>query len=177
MYKGFRSAIEASAMVRDKGVDVQLDLVGDGDARAELERWVSTLPIAPYVHFHGRISDAELEHRYRQARAFVLPSEGEGFGLVFVEAMAHGLPCVCVAAGAAPEVVSDDQCGLVARARDTADLADKMFVVASNARVHSRLRRGGEMLSKEHFAHEPFLQRLRSSLQLVISGIASLEAQ
>lgn len=165
LYKGFKPLIEAINQVQARGVRVTAELVGDGDARAELEAWVRQQPGREQIRFRGRVSDAELQQCYRDADVFALPSEGEGFGLVFAEAMAHGLPCLCVELGAAPEVVSDDDSGFVARARDQADLADKLLVLAGNARLRERLARGARSRYAAQFSHAQFFARLRAALQ------------
>jgi phosphatidylinositol alpha-1,6-mannosyltransferase len=160
LYKGFRSVVEAVALLREAGVPAVLDLVGDGNARPDLERWVATQPVARFVRFLGRVSDAELAHCYADARVFVLASEGEGFGLVFAEAMAHGLPCVAVAAGAAPEVVADDVSGYVVRARDSREIADRLLVLLRNPVVRARLSRGAALRHASLYSEARFIERL-----------------
>ena len=160
LYKGFRSLVEAVALLREAGVPAVLDLVGDGNARPDLERWVAAQPVARFVRFLGRVSDAELARCYAAATVFVLASEGEGFGLVFAEAMAHGLPCVAVAAGAAPEVVADDVSGYVVRARDSREIADRLFVLLRNPVVRARLGRGAALRHASLYSEARFIERL-----------------
>ena len=108
-----------------KGVDLVIEaaagrwpvvVAGDGPDRGRLEALARAR--GGDVRFMGRVDDATLGRLFAEARAFVLPSAGEGFGLVYLEAMAHGLPCVAAKAGGAPEVVVDGLTGVVVPPRD-----------------------------------------------------------
>jgi len=174
LYKGFKSIVTAVGALRDEGVGARLDLVGDGNARADLESWVRANGAATYVRFHGRISDEELARRYAEADVFVLPSEGEGFGLVYAEAMAYGVPCIAVQAGAAPEVVINDEVGFVVRPRDTHQLVESLRVLSRNSAVYSRLSGGARLRYLRHYSQEAFVRRLGDALQIDLEkGVSS----
>ncbi len=172
LYKGFKSVVEAVALLRKAGVPAVLELVGDGNARSDLEKWVATQSVAPFVNFLGRVSDAELIRHYARAQVFVLASEGEGFGLVYAEAMAHGLPCIGVAAGAAPEVITNDESGYVVRPRDSQEIADRLFVLLGNPVVRARISRGAVERLRTHYTQAAFLARIVAALQLPASVVA-----
>jgi phosphatidylinositol alpha-1,6-mannosyltransferase len=167
LYKGFKSVVEAVALLRNAGVPAVLELVGDGNARADLEAWVASQAVAPFVKFCGRVSDAELIGHYTRAQVFVLASEGEGFGLVYAEAMAHDLPCIAVAAGAAPEVVTDDESGYVVRPRDSQEIADRLFVLLRNPRAYARLGAGAAERHRTHYTQAAFIQRIVTALTII----------
>jgi glycosyltransferase involved in cell wall biosynthesis len=164
LYKGFKQLIQAVGVVQASGVDVRLEIVGDGDARPELEEWLKTRPEAAIVRLLGRVSDERLAQAYRENDVFCLPSEGEGFGLVFAEAMAQGMPCVCVGAGAAPEVVTNGVTGLVAAPRNVQDLAEKLGTLARDSGLRARLGAGARNRALEFFAYDKFLGRIDAAL-------------
>jgi len=168
LYKGYKTVIEAVALLRAAGVPAVLNLVGDGNARSDLESWVSGQVGAPFVKFCGRVSDSELASHYARARVFVLASEGEGFGLVYAEAMAYGLPCLGVAAGATPEVVTDDESGYVVRARDSRELADRLLVLLRNPTTYARLSAGATARHRTHFTQSAFIGRLVAALAMPV---------
>jgi len=170
LYKGFKQLILAMGELARHVPEAQLWMAGDGDARRDLEQWLAGRPEEPLVSFLGRVSDARLDQLYREADVFALPSEGEGFGLVFVEAMAHGLPCVCVRAGAAPEVVLDGETGLVARPRDVADVADKLYVLAKNPGLRARLGRSARQRYETLYTAGAFENRIIDALGRVRAG-------
>lgn len=171
LYKGYKTVIEAVALLRKAGVPAVLELVGDGNARPDLEAWVAGQPVSPHVRFRGRVSDAELASHYGRARVFVLASEGEGFGLVYAEAMAYGLPCVGVSAGATPEVITDDVSGYVVRARDSRELADRLLVLLRNPAVYARLSAGASARHREHFTQGAFIARLVAALSVSSAAV------
>lgn len=80
---------------------------------ATLEQLRDQLGLAARVHLAGRVSEDELEQLYRQASVFALATRFEGYGMVFNEAMAHGLPIVSCRTGAVPDTVAPEACILV----------------------------------------------------------------
>lgn len=110
-YKGIDDVIRALTILRERGVEVTLDVVGDGEDRARLEGLARTGGVAGCVTFHGRLDDMLLRRRYAECDVFALPSGGEGFGIVYLEAMAHARAVVAADAGGAPFVVRPGQTG------------------------------------------------------------------
>ena len=111
--KGHDALLEAWPDVRSREPRAQLWVIGEGDDRARLEEKSRALGLADAVHFLGRVSDDELASRFRRASLFVMPSRQEGFGLVYAEAMWHGLPCIGSTSDAAGEVIVDGETGLL----------------------------------------------------------------
>jgi glycosyltransferase involved in cell wall biosynthesis len=101
--KGHVHLLEALAEVR-AGREVTLDLVGDGELRADLQRRADQLGIAQAVRFHGERPKQEVAEFMRHADLFVLPSLVENLPCALIEAMASGLPWVATAVGAVPEL-------------------------------------------------------------------------
>ena len=101
-----------AAMTRLRS-DAVLKVVGTGPELARLERRARELGLGERVAFLGHVSFERLAAEYRSADVFCLPSRQEGFGIVFLEAMAAGLPVVAARAAAVPEVVEDGVCGIL----------------------------------------------------------------
>jgi phosphatidylinositol alpha-1,6-mannosyltransferase len=120
-YKGHHEVIAAWPLVQQQVPTAQLWIVGDGDLRAELESEAGE----QNVRFFGRVSEQEKQRLLENARCLVLPSRGEGFGLVYLEAMRNGRPCL-VGVDAGREVVDPPHAGLAADPADTRALADAM---------------------------------------------------
>lgn len=127
-YKGYDLLLRAFALLPPSAFHSHPELVprlrfvGDGDDRARLEALAAELRVADRVEFSGRLSDAELRQAFADCSCFALPSTGEGFGLVYLEAMAAGRPCVGLQATALPELVTP-QVGVLAEPGDPAALA------------------------------------------------------
>jgi len=115
--KGFDVLIDAVAMLAD---DAQLVIAGDGRDRARLERRAAHLGLAPRTRFLGRVPDADLPDVYRTGDCFAMLCrdrwfglEAEGFGIVFLEAAASGLPALAGRSGGSHEAVRDGETGFV----------------------------------------------------------------
>ncbi len=121
-YKGIDVLIEAMALLRARVPAARLRIVGQGDDMRRLRRLADKHALGSAVEMPGHVSDADLERSFRECSVFSLPSTGEGFGLVFIEAMAQGRPCVGASAGGIPEVISPES-GLLVPPNDPAALA------------------------------------------------------
>lgn len=93
-YKGHRRIIAVLARLIARHPDLQYVIVGEGDDRGALEALVADLGLAGHVHFLGHVSTELLQQLLAPARVFAMPSTKEGFGIVFLEAAACGLPVV-----------------------------------------------------------------------------------
>lgn len=93
-YKGYDRILEALPEVRRECGPVRYLVVGKGEDRERLERMAEALGVAEAVTFAGFVPDEELADYYRLADVFAMPSTGEGFGIVFLEAMGCGTPAL-----------------------------------------------------------------------------------
>jgi glycosyltransferase involved in cell wall biosynthesis len=121
--KGIDTLLHAFAQVRTSSV---LRIVGIGAERRRLERLAGELAIADRVQFLGQISFKALAAEYRNAAVFALPTSQEGFGIVFLEAMASSLPIVAGRAAAVPEIVKDGVTGFLVEPNDHTTLAQTL---------------------------------------------------
>src|SRR6185369_16030411 len=112
-YKGHDLMLDALPAVIRSAPGTRLVLAGDGDDRARLERRVRDLGLSDDVTFTGFVADSAMRTLYRNAAVFVLPSTGEGFGLVYLEAMREGIPCVAARGSVAEEVFASDDNGVL----------------------------------------------------------------
>jgi phosphatidylinositol alpha-1,6-mannosyltransferase len=103
-------------------------ICGDGDDRTALEHLALELGLGDIVEFVGQVGDDDLLRLYRHADLFVLPvkaseTDVEGFGIVYLEAAAFGLPVLCSAAGGALDAVRDGETGIVLKSSEPGDIA------------------------------------------------------
>lgn len=113
-YKGHREMIGLWPQVLESIPAARLWIVGGGDLRQDLEQLVQTARLTASVTFFGAIPEAEKNDLLRRCRVLALPSAGEGFGLVYLEAMRMGKPCLVSNIDAGREVVNPPEAGLVA---------------------------------------------------------------
>lgn len=112
-YKGIDHLIDAMPAILEKKPGTKLRIVGRGDDLQRLQYLSREKGVGSSVEFAGYVSDDQLRHEFIRATVFALPSEKEGFGLVYLEAMAHGKPCIAANAGGAPEVITPESGVLV----------------------------------------------------------------
>ena len=157
-YKGVDTLIEAMPLVRRDFPFAQLRIVGQGDDLPRLKEFAARLGVAGAVVFTGPIDDEALRAEYATCDLFALPSRKEGFGLVFLEAMTHGKPCLGTRAGGVPEVINEAVGQLV----DYGNIPDLAAAVADLVR-HPR---DSEVVRRQagSFAFPAFRQRLAAAL-------------
>lgn len=128
-YKGHREMIQAWPRVLEVLPAAELWIVGGGDLRPELEQLTQSLGLPASVSFFGVVPDAVKEDLIRRCRVLALPSAGEGFGLVYLEAMRLGRPCLVSTQDAGAEVVNPPDAGIAV------DLADPARIVAATLQL------------------------------------------
>jgi glycogen synthase len=137
--KGFQVALEALPAVIRRVGRVRFLVAGAGPHQAELVAQAQRLGLDAHGAFLGWIGDDLLHSLYRIADLCVVPSLYEPFGLVALEAMASGCPCIVADTGGLREVVPNDDVGLRFRSRDPRSLAETMTLVLANPAVRFRL--------------------------------------
>jgi phosphatidylinositol alpha-1,6-mannosyltransferase len=124
--KRVEDLLEAARALRHRIPEVQVRIVGHGPEWSRLQSLHRRLDLGAAVVFLGEVPRVTLAVEYARAHCFCLPSVQEGFGLVFLEAMAAGLPVVACRAAAVPEVVVDRGTGLLVAPRRPAELAEAL---------------------------------------------------
>jgi glycosyltransferase involved in cell wall biosynthesis len=142
--KGVKYLLEATAILRDQGVDFRL-VLKDRD-RKHLKyapSIISRLHLGTRTTFLTRMPASELARLYNRAEIVVSPSVFEGFGLPAAEAMACGKPVIATTGGAFPEVIEHGVSGLLVPPADPLALAESMKCLLENPDERERLGRGG----------------------------------
>jgi phosphatidylinositol alpha-1,6-mannosyltransferase len=110
-YKGIAQVLELLPTLTEEIVNVAYLVVGEGTDRRQLEQKAKSLAVEMHVVFTGYVPEREKADHYCLADAFVMPGRGEGFGFVYLEAMACGVPVVASKVDASREVVHDGELG------------------------------------------------------------------
>ena len=174
-YKGHEQLIEAWPAVRARLPAATLVIVGDGDDRHRLEQLVRARGLSDAVEFRGFVTRESLDEEYGRASLFAMPSRGEGFGLVYLEAMAHGLACIGSTADAAAEVIVHGQTGVLADQNDPDSLAAHLIELLSQPDVLRTMGDAGRARLHETFTYEAFRQRLVSLLSATLEPAGSIQ--
>ncbi|HTM04917.1 MAG TPA: glycosyltransferase family 4 protein [Vicinamibacterales bacterium] len=170
-YKGHDLLIDVWPLVQERVPDATLVIVGGGDDRERLQQRVADAGLDCAIRFTGAIDDATLAAHYRDAVLFVMPSRDEGFGLVFLEAMRAGTPCIA-ATGAAEEIVRDDVDGMVVEYGDAGALVRAIVRLFTDQTGRDAMGRAGQARVADAFTAPHFAERLHRVLQLEIVPVA-----
>ena len=135
--KGFDILVSAFQIMREKGFDVRLLIMGDGPEKTSLETMVRNAKMSDYVSFYGKYTREDFAFELTKSDVFVLPSRGETFGVVYVEAMASGVPVIATACGG-PEDFVEEGNGLLVSVDDISGLCDAMVYMRQNISQYDR---------------------------------------
>ena len=163
-HKGHDHLLEAMPRILSAVPDTQLLIAGGGDDRERLERKARDLRIVNSVIFTGWVDEGQLHRLYERCALFVMPSEGDGFGIVFLEAMMHGKPCVGLKSGSAAEVFEDGMSGILVDREDREDMAGRLVSLLRDDEHRSRMGQAASNRYRRHFRHEHYARRLESIL-------------
>jgi len=159
-YKGHDQLLEAWPAVASRITDARLVIVGDGDDAARLRGKAAALGLNDSVTFTGFVTDAVLDEMYGKASVFAMPSRDEGFGLVYLEAMRRGLPCIGSIHDAAGDVIVDGQTGYLVDQADVAALAYRIVHLLETPSLGLEMGARGRERLAQCFGYERFRHRL-----------------
>lgn len=156
MYKGHETIIRLLPELLKKDTRWIYWIAGEGDDRARLEAVTRELGVSEQVRFLGFIQEAQLPDLYRAADVFIMLSKGEGFGIVYLEAMACGLPVIAARGDGSADPLLDGRAG---------DLVDEDCSKEIIAVIRDSCeKKGKENLAPLFFGYKNFSEHLRALL-------------
>ncbi len=164
-YKGVDNLIAALPRLLIRWPDLQLVAVGNGDDRGWLEHLAAENGMRRHVHFLSGLNSTEVAACYAASEIFALPSRGEGFGLVFLEAMASGKPVVGGAHGGAPEVIEDGSTGYLVQHGDVSQLATALETLLRDPAHAREMGARGRARVERDFRFNAFAKALKKILR------------
>jgi len=163
-YKGHDQLILAWPRVLAEVPDATLVMIGRGDDVERLRTKAAALGLGRSVQFPGFLSDAALRVVMRHAAVFAMPSRGEGFGLVYLQAMRAGVPCVGSRDDAAADVIVDGETGLLVPRQDPEAIAGVLARLLTDESMRRRMGEAGHRRFENVFAYPRFRARLAGVL-------------
>ncbi len=155
--KDFGSLVVAAALLRRRGIDLRVEIVGEGPDRPEVEAVIAEHDARRYVRLLGHRDDVPA--LLRAADVFVLSTRWEGLPYSILEAMAAGLPVVASAVGGIPELVSDGVTGALVRPQDPSALARALAHLAQLPDRGRPLGTAGRALAARRYSIEGMQRR------------------
>ena len=164
-YKGHEQLIRLWPDVVSRVPEAQLVIVGEGDDAPRLQTLAGETSAAASIQFKGFLSRVELDREYSGATLFALPSRGEGFGVVYLEAMAHGLPCLGSIHDAAPEVIVRGETGELVDPDDSEAMTRAICGLLENPLRAAEMGAAGRTRVLTTFSYEHFRGRIATMLR------------
>lgn len=160
-YKGFDEVLEVLPDLINEYKDLFYVIVGEGDDRPRLMQKAGDLGVFDHVVFTGFISEEEKRDVYALADVYVMPGRGEGFGIVYLEAMAMGVPAIASTADGSRDAVLDGRLGQMVDPNDPADLKQAIRKALSLPR--------GRPEGLEYFGEQAYRERVANLVREVAS--------
>ena len=158
--KGINYLVDAMVKLAPEHPEIEAKIMGDGNAKAELESQVKELKIENNVKLIGRVPREEIMPYYEEAGIFVMTSLNEGMSNAMLEALGAGLPIISTPTGGAEELVKDGINGYLIKFRDSDDLAEKLKILINDPKMREMMgaesRRIAETMSWQNVAGEYF---------------------
>ena len=165
--KGVRYLLDAAAQILRTATACRFVIAGDGTQRAMLEQTAVQLGISHRVEFIGEQTQEQLRAWMQRARVFVLPSLEEGLGVVLLEALACGTPCVGSRVGGIPDVITPET-GLLVPPADADALAQAISQLLENPARWQTYSRAARQRAVAHYSWPTVAAQLMQVYQRVL---------
>ena len=166
MYKGPDVLLKAIQIVRLKGLDLKVQIAGDGRMRDDLERLSQSLGIADSITFRGQLKRSDVRAMLDRSDLFILPSRQEGLPRSIIEAMSRGLPVIATNVGGIPELLHQEA---IVCPDDPQALSEKIYEFCSNKELFRRMSEANVKRASDYTCSE--LQRRRISFYQAIASL------
>lgn len=165
-YKGHLELIDAFARLRKNGGPrLRLAIIGSGNDAQTVEDRIRSLGLSPDVRLFSGVEDDLLHEFYKRALVFVLPSVREGFGLVFLEAMSCGTPCIAVRNQPAEEIIEHGVSGIILPNNSPEAIALALDPIRKDPTSMRPLAEAAKLRYETHFTQSAFRARLKIALE------------
>ncbi len=168
--KGLHTLLEA---IRLQTLDVRLDIIGGLTAEPkyaqEIQEKSKVSGLRSKVYFHGPLDNEDLIAKLKSAHVLVVPSSYEGFGIVYLEGMAFGLPAIGTTSGAACEIISDGETGFLVPPDGAKTLAERLSTLANDRDLLARM----SLNALERYRQQPTWEETAGQILKFLHVIAS----
>ena len=160
--KGHEEILEAMPAIVESVPNVEWHIVGKGAALESLAERVADSPFREKIHLHGFLDADELEKLFSRCRVFAMPSRGEGFGIVYLEAMSAGCIPIASTSDAAEEVIGDS--GFCINIEQPNELVDRIVSVLTESEERFADRSAQAHERSKSFCQERFDERFLAAV-------------
>ena len=168
--KGLSYLLEAMSRLHSKFPDVNIILVGDGPERKRLEDLARRLNLDKNTIFTGAVEHDKLPDYYNLGDIFVLPSLHEGLGIVFMEAMACGLPVITTNKGGMVDIIEDEKTGFLIEPENSAQIEEQLLKLLRNESLRKRMSDSAQAKAINDFSWKSAAARYIKAYREAIKG-------
>ena len=161
-YKGVDTILKTLPLLVKKIPNLKYTIIGKGNDQGRLKKLAKDLQVDSYVEFKGFVE--YIEPYYHYCDIFALPSKGEGFGIVYIEAMKYKKPCIASDEGGQTDVVIDNKTGFLCKYDNTQCLEKKIFELYRNKNLKKEFGESGYKHLINNFTFDKFTERLKEIL-------------
>jgi glycosyltransferase involved in cell wall biosynthesis len=171
--KGFRHAIEAMPLIKQSYPKAKLVIVGDGPDEEMLKKLSIISGVNENVIFTGRVTPDKMPEIFAACDIYLCPSKEvkdggtEALGVVLLEALATGKPVVAADSGGIPDIIKDNQTGLLVPQANNQALADGVIKLLSDKRLRNRLVKSGQAYVQSDFSWPGIAKRFNNLYESV----------
>lgn len=155
---GMNDLIECLNYLKEE--NIKLIIIGDGEQKKELEKLAAELNLKNKIIFLGEVNHKEVPEYLSLAEVFIRPSIAEGFGIVFLEAMAAGVPVIGTPVGGIVDFLKDRETGLFCKVKNPQNIAEKIKILLTDEELRLKLIESGKKLVKEEYDWENIAKKI-----------------
>lgn len=165
--KGKRTedALYALAKLKDMIPNIYLKIVGGGQKLEDMKKLAKNLKLNDYVKFYGRVSDPKIQELYSTCNIFLFTAENQSWGLVPLEAMSYGKPCIVSTGAGVSSILTDKENCLKITPRNIQNIVDKIYQLYDNKKIAKNIGKKGKTFIKENFSWNKYTNRVENLFQ------------
>ncbi len=177
--KGQTYLIQACALLAERNVDFECHFIGGGVDGKALQEQTQQLHLESKISFHGSCTSDEVVRQLRVADVLVAPSvpsrdgRREGIPVVLMEAMASGVPCIASRLSGIPELVEDQETGILTEPGDSVAIANALERIAQERSLRARFAANSIQKVNRHFSLPTNTAQLAEALATTVAGVQS----
>ncbi len=164
-YKGHKETIACWPKVLQAVPGATLEIAGEGSGLECMKGVAIKTGVGNSVTFHGFVSDSLLERLYSESLLFVMPSRGEGFGIVYIEAMRHGLPVIASCHDAGNEISKHGETGFNVDLNNSDELSERIVQLLLDHNLRKSMSENSLNRWKSHFTFSKFKERFIPAIE------------
>jgi len=165
---GTHDVVEAANYLKERINDFKIVVIGDGPDRGKLEKMIKKFNLEDKVYLLGYILHPELPKYMAAADIFVRPSLAEGFGIIFIEAMAAGAAIVGTPVGGIVDFLKHNENGLFCEPGNPRDIAEKIELLIKDKQLRNKLVENGHKLVVEVYNWDKISEKIEEIYKQIL---------